>query len=226
MLYMLFSFSDRWYHWCYTHNTPWDSHRYRTWNLYQLTHGMHWYCFYCIPWGSDTLINGDINQGTSVQPWVELWTWQHSWHWFLSCCSWRLVTSTMYAAFIITTKHTCNYNVISKFFTSLALCHMGSTVCCLLIYVLLLQLSTPLTMRIFLDPKVRTIMFRYITQILLFCYCMAQLSILMMWFICHYFCFMWADGLKTSSTFILHPKHSFLIPCLFSGCLLVMLLLC
>jgi len=46
---------------------------------------------------------------------------------------------------------------------SLAPCHKDSRVCSLLIYVPLLQLSTPLTMRISLDPKVRPIKFDYLT---------------------------------------------------------------
>ena len=68
----------------------------------------------------------------------------------------------MHAAFIITTKNTFNYNVISKFFMSLVPCHKDSRVCSLLIYAPLLQLSTLLTMRISLDPKVRPIKFDYL----------------------------------------------------------------
>jgi hypothetical protein len=63
----------------------------------------------------------------------------------------------MCAAFVSITKYDCNYNVVSQFFMSLASCHNGSTVCSLLIYAHLLQLSTPLTMRISLDPKVRAV---------------------------------------------------------------------
>jgi hypothetical protein len=91
---------------------------------------------------------------------------------------------------------------------SLAPCYKDSRVCSLLIYVLVLQLSTPLTMRISLDLKVRSIKFDYLIQI-------SYSTVLLLHgtainiedvILCYYLCFIQVDGQKYFKHFHLTPK--------------------